>query len=76
MGLFKNPADERKILEILKTYIEEWGAANVRVMVPAHWRQFGMLRVGSVPVLFGPTQSIIVIAGTRQSHVSCEVVLC
>jgi hypothetical protein len=71
--MFKNTADEQRILNALRAFVEEWGAANVRVILPEQWRAFGTSKESPVPVVYSERNSIQVIAGIGLSVVSCEV---
>lgn len=39
---------EQEICEVLAAYIQEWGAHNVKVVVPESWRRHGINKVGRV----------------------------
>lgn len=36
--MFKTPEDEDNLCKALKAYVEEWGAENVTVKLPAAWK--------------------------------------
>lgn len=40
-NMFQDPADEERLCQTLKAYVEEWGPEAVKVKVPTHWKDYG-----------------------------------
>lgn len=53
MSMFKDPHDEERLCQVLKTYVEEWGPENVIVAVPEQWREYNTSNLGQVRLEFG-----------------------
>jgi len=52
MSMFQDPRDEERLCQVLKAYVEEWGAENVIVSVPSSWREFSTTTLGRVRLEF------------------------
>jgi hypothetical protein len=38
--MFEDPKNRERLCEVLRAYVEEWGAENVIILVPKHWRDY------------------------------------
>lgn len=58
--LFKDPSHEELCCLILRSFVEEFGAENVIVTVPAHWKDEAKSpNLGKVSLVFGSENDII-----------------
>ena len=60
MSMFNDPQDEERLCQILRTYVEEWGAENVIVAVPEEWREYNTASLGQVRLEYGTNTSVSV----------------
>jgi hypothetical protein len=58
MSMFRNPADEEKLCQVLKAYVEEWGPENVIVSVPKHWEEYSTSNLGRVRLEFDTDSTV------------------
>jgi len=58
MSLFNDPRDEDKLCDVLKAFVEEWGAEHVIVSLPVPWRHFWPSTLGRIGVEFATQNSI------------------
>jgi hypothetical protein len=58
MTMFRNPADEEKLCQVLKAYVEEWGPENVIVSVPEHWSEYSASNLGRVRLEFATRNTV------------------
>ncbi len=58
MSMFQDPADEEKLCQVLKAYVEEWGPENVVVSVPTHWREYSGNSLGRVRLEFSTSSTV------------------
>jgi len=63
MSMFYNDDDEDRLCEVLKAYVEEWGAENVVVSVPAHWSEHSASTLGRVLLKFETDNVVAITAG-------------
>lgn len=60
MSNFRDPKDEERLCQVLKAYVEEWGAEYVVVSVPKEWRQYSTGALGLVRLEFTIERSICI----------------
>jgi hypothetical protein len=58
MSMFKHPADEENLCQVLKAYVEEWGPENVIVSVPEHWSAYSSNSLGRVRLEFSTSNTV------------------
>ncbi len=58
--LFANPKEEDRLCLVLKAYVEEWGAENLIVSVPAHWSDYPMSTLGRVLLKFETDNHVVI----------------
>jgi hypothetical protein len=56
--MFQDPRDEERLCQVLKAYVEEWGAENVIVSVPRHWKDYSSSTLGRVRLEFGTENTV------------------
>ncbi len=58
MSMFRNPADEDTLCQVLKAYVEEWGPENVIVSVPKQWMEYSANNLGRVRLEFSTQDTV------------------
>jgi hypothetical protein len=58
--MFEDPRDEERLCQVLRAYVEEWGADHVIVSVPEHWRQYCRDTLGRVRLQFDTKNTVSV----------------
>lgn len=56
--MFQDPKDEERLCQVLKAYVEEWGAENVLVSVPRHWQEYSNNSLGRVRLEFATDNTV------------------
>jgi len=73
MSIFNDPADEQKLYQVLRAYVEEWGAENVVVSVPDYWSAESENPLGAVRLEFSPDNALSVRVDYEQVSLSYGV---
>ena len=60
MTLFHDPRDEEKLCQVLRAFVEEWGAESVVVSLPRDWKYLGATCVGRVRLEFNTGNTIAI----------------
>lgn len=71
-SMFQDPADEERLCQILKAYVEEWGPEHVFVSVPKHWKEYGSSGLGRVRLKFETQDSVVIGVVDEANGVSIE----
>ena len=60
MSLFQDPREEDRLCDVLKAFIEEWGAEKVIVSAPWQWGTWHNNRLGKVRLEFVTESSVTI----------------